>query len=238
MNHPDWEEAMELLMLIRNSIVPRLSQLRANAFERLDEHRRLDDYPEMHSGRMSYPDEWPHELEVPVLASRSQTEEEPYVLDAPNTRIGRMLVELYGGDDESEAAAKTVAETLTEFEEGQRKRQDALAFVRKELNSFQAGAYERTDVVAFVDNTLAALVPGALEWQDVLIFVNRAMEKFDPGARERQEILAWLYLKTGKRPDALIIPGVGQDEYGRLEVRLGNLVIFPEPDDAPEESVA
>ncbi|MGZ6005510.1 MAG: hypothetical protein ACXWLH_05180 [Candidatus Saccharimonadales bacterium] len=236
MQHEDVFEVYELSEMVKG-IAERLSDLRENSQERLAEHRQLEEFPEMHAGIIPYPDERQIEPVRPVLSLAPPVEEDPYVLDAPNTRIGRLLIELYGGEDDTEESAGVVAASIDTFEDSSRERQDALANVRKELNAFQRGVYDRDDVEEFLSQVRAELVPGALDWQDILIYVNRAMDKFEPGTRERQEIMTWLYLKTGKRPDGLILPTVGYDEYHRLQVRLDNLLIYGDYDqeDEPED---
>ncbi len=178
MCHEDWFEARELLAMIKDDIAPRLSELRDRAQEQPAEHRTPKAPLETHADRNSPP------------------EEHPYVLNAPNTHLGRALIELHGGEDDSEQAARVVSKKLAAFEAGRRGRQD---------------------------------VEGL---QNILIIVERAMDKFEAGADERQHIMAWLYLNTGTKPDALLIPTVGSDEYHRLRVSLGKLVLYS---DVPEE---
>lgn len=100
MTGDDWIDATALLQEITEDIAPRLSRLRTAASVRFDAHTRLHDFEAMRTGRLPFPDER-------VLAPDAPDSEPPVTtidvpsLNAPNAKVGAMLVAEHGGIDEA-----------------------------------------------------------------------------------------------------------------------------------------
>jgi len=99
MTGDDWIDATTLLNEITDDIGPRLARLRTAASDRFDEHTRLEQFEEMRTGRMPFPDErpeviWYHEPPVPKVVSAPR-------LECPNAKVGGELVAKHGGVDEA-----------------------------------------------------------------------------------------------------------------------------------------
>jgi len=223
MQHDDLFEASDLLASIREDTASRLSLLREAAQDRLEEHRSLPDYAEMHAGRMPYPDERQRVSNASTDALEpTEDKSDPYVLPAPNSIIGEWLIVAHGGDG--------AAESIKAFKDGERGRHDALAAVNLALARLRF-AYDHRDIQSFITGAVEILLDaGAHEWESVLVFVNTAMDSFDALAPERQDILAWLYIMTRQRPDGLLMIRVAWQD-GRLVVRLENTVIHDESEE-------
>jgi hypothetical protein len=123
MKHEDWLSAVELLRLIRDEVAPKLAELRDNASARLDEFRKLEDFPAMHTGQIPYPDERAPKQE-PLLEPEAEPKPPELVdvpiLNAPNAHVGRLLVELHGG---------AIDEALMAYEPGTPQWNDIQAYV-------------------------------------------------------------------------------------------------------------
>jgi hypothetical protein len=112
MTGDDWIDAKVLLDDITGDIGPRLSRLRTAASNRFDELTRLNDFEEMRTGRLPFPDE-----RLPLVAapeSRPPVVGTPQRLDAPNAKRGAELVARHGG---VEAAMMAYAPDSPEFDD-------------------------------------------------------------------------------------------------------------------------
>jgi hypothetical protein len=100
MTGDDWIDASRLLDEMTADIGPRLARLRTAASQRFDEHTRLEDFEDMRTGRLPFPDE-----RLPV-ASEATPPPRPTIkhgapreLQAPNAKRGAELVAKHGGVD-------------------------------------------------------------------------------------------------------------------------------------------
>ena len=101
----DWIDGQALLTEITEDIAPRLSALRGRANDRYDDLTRHDDFDDMRTGKVPYPDE---RVEVPDLepdpipaSTAAPQDPPPRPLGGPNAHRGQMLVEAYGSVDDA-----------------------------------------------------------------------------------------------------------------------------------------
>lgn len=113
MTGDDWIDATVLLNDITEDIGPRLARLRTSASERFDELTRLNDFEDMRTGRMPFPDE-----RLPTVPERDRPPAAPAAapprLEAPNAKRGAALVAKHGGVD---AAMMAYAPDSPEFDD-------------------------------------------------------------------------------------------------------------------------
>ena len=95
MTGDDWLDATVLLNDITEDIGPRLARLRTSASQRFDELTRLNDFEDMRTGRMPFPDERLPTTE-PSARPAPPTDLAPR-LEAPNAKRGAALVAKHGG---------------------------------------------------------------------------------------------------------------------------------------------
>jgi hypothetical protein len=147
---------------------------------------------------------------------------EPYILDAPNGHIGKVLLTLHGDGEDLTA----VDDALAEFNDTSHLRERTLLAARNDFSqTFSRGAYNTSDLDAFLEGLRKDLLPDAETWEVIEGYIETAMDVFDYGARERQDILAAQYQLSGKRPPSLVIPSVGMEDDGSLIVMEDNVVI-------------
>jgi hypothetical protein len=99
MTGDDWIDASALLQEITDDIGPRLAELRTAARDRFNELTRLENFEDMRTGRMPFPDER-------LATTMSQDVPEPPVhdappLNAPNAKAGAALVAKHGGVEQA-----------------------------------------------------------------------------------------------------------------------------------------
>lgn len=99
------DDAIDVYMLIdaiKRDIQPVLSRLRANAFDRFNEHTRHPDFQKWLYGEEPFPDERPlEEPSAPPRAPASGPTIQPPPLNGPNIRRAEALVAKHGGLDEA-----------------------------------------------------------------------------------------------------------------------------------------
>ena len=101
MTGDDWIDATELLQQISLDIGPRLARLRTAASDRYDEYTRMQDFEEMRTGKLAFPDEraaYAATAAAPPVTTAAPT---PPSLDAPNAKVGAALVAKHGGIDQA-----------------------------------------------------------------------------------------------------------------------------------------
>jgi hypothetical protein len=100
MTGDDWIDASQLLDELTGDIGPRLARLRTAASERFDAHTRLEDFEDMRTGRLPFPDErLPVAPEAVVPPRPAVKHAAPRELKAPNAKRGAELVAKHGGVD-------------------------------------------------------------------------------------------------------------------------------------------
>ena len=145
-----------------------------------------------------------------------------YQLQSPNGMVGKLLVQMNGDED-----LDKVSEALADFSHAatSHERNRTLTELRLTFNqTFARGTYTHDDVEGLMAEMHATLAPGAGAWEIILGYIEVAMDQFDVGAQERQDILAFLYLLSGGRPEALVLPAVSFED-GAVVVKHDNVEI-------------